>query len=213
MISPAEFVRAHTAVASPPLCPELRLCLATHITPLWEDLEAWLDRTNVAPPYWAFVWPGGQALSRYVLDNPSIVCGRSVLDLAAGCGASAIAAAQAGGRAEASEIDAVAAAAIGLNAALNGIAVDVLFADVTERADSEWDIIIAGDVCYEKSMTEKIFPWLRAQAAEGATVLLADPGRDYLPTSGLREVARYDVPTSLDLERGERRETSVYRVV
>lgn len=200
-------------MASPPLVPELLLCLADEITPLWQDLEAWLGRANVAPPYWAFCWPGGQALTRYLLDHPEAVRGCRVLDLAAGCGASAIAAAKQASAVQASDIDPLAITAIGLNAALNAASVEALLGDVTEMVgEPAWDVILAGDVCYEKSMTEKLFLWLLQRAAAGATVLIADPGRNYLPKAGLHELACYDVATSLDLEKDKRRDTRVYRV-
>jgi predicted nicotinamide N-methyase len=212
MIAPEDFIRAHTAIGSAPLVPEIRLCLASEITPLWQDLEAWLATPNVPPPYWAFVWLGGHALTRYLLDHPQLVRGRRVLDLASGCGVSAIAMAKREARVDASETDPVAAAAIGLNAALNGVAVDVLLEDVTDRHNGVWNVIVAGDVCYEKAMTAAVFPWLQRAARAGANVLLAGPGRDYLPRHGLVEVGRYVVPTSLDLEKDERRDTVVYEV-
>jgi predicted nicotinamide N-methyase len=212
MIAPDEFIRAHTTVGTAALVPEIQLCLSNDITPLWQDLEAWLGTPNVAPPFWAFVWPGGQALTRYLLDHPEVVRGRRVLDLAAGSGISAIAMAKGGARVDASEIDPVAAAAIGLNAALNSVTVEVLVEDVTDRQAAAWNVIVAGDVCYEKGMTAAIFPWLQQAARNGITVLMADPGRDYLPRHGLVEVGRYVVPTSVDLERGEWRDTLVYQV-
>ncbi len=186
---------------------------ATEVTALWQATEAELDQANLPPPYWAFCWAGGQALTRYVLDHPELVAGRRVLDFAAGCGASAIAAAQAGAaRVEAAEIDAMAAAAIRLNAALNGVAVEVLGEDVVGAA-CRWDVVVAGDVCYERPMTEYIWPWLKRLAAAGATVLMADPGRAYLPRHGLLEVARTTVATSLELEDKASREVVVYRIV
>ncbi|MBM3506135.1 MAG: methyltransferase [Alphaproteobacteria bacterium] len=212
MIAPEEFIRAHTNIASAPLVPEIQLCLANHITPLWQDLEAWLVQPNVDPPYWAFVWPGGQALTRYLLDHPEVVRGKRALDLASGCGISAIAMARGGASVDASETDRVAAAAIGLNAELNQVDVEVLVEDVTDRDNGAWGVIVAGDICYEKKMTAALFPWLQRAARGGATVLVADPGRDYLPRQGLAAITRYVVPTSLDLEKGERRETTVYRV-
>jgi len=207
------FIREVTAIASPPACPEIRLHLATEITPLWEATEQALDGMNVPPPYWAFCWAGGQALTRYVLDNPALVRGRRVLDFAAGCGVSAVAAALNGAaRVEAAEIDRLAGAAIANNAALNGVAVEVVLDDVVGCAN-RWDVVVAGDVCYEKPMTEHIWPWLRRLAADGATVLMADPGRAYLPRHGLLEVARMVVETSLELEDRTQREVVVYRIV
>jgi predicted nicotinamide N-methyase len=210
----AAFVRAQTAIASPPLVPEIRLHLATQITPLWEATEASLAAANVAPPYWAFAWPGGQALSRHILDHADSVRGRRVLDFAAGCGIAAIAAAKAGAAdVTASDIDAIAAAVIGINAALNGVTIATTTADLTRDAAARWDTVIAGDVCYERPMAEAVMPWLRALARDGVTVLMADPGRAYLPTGGFAEVARYDVPTSLELEDRTMRTTRVLRLL
>jgi predicted nicotinamide N-methyase len=210
----AAFVRAQTAITAPPLVPEIRLHLATQITPLWEATEATLAAANVPPPYWAFAWPGGQALSRYVLDNPATVRGLRVLDFAAGCGLGAIAAAMAGAaHVVASDIDTIAIRVMMLNAALNDVTFETTAADLSRESDARWDVIIAGDVCYERPMAEAILPWLRALAGKGVAVLMADPGRAYLPASGLEEIARYDVPTSLELEDRTLRTTRVLRLL
>ncbi len=210
---PRAFIREVTEVSQPPACPEINLWLATEVTPLWEATEAALLRVNLPPPYWAFCWAGGQALTRYVLDNPDLVRGKRVLDFAAGSGATAIAAAI-NGAAEvvAADIDPLACAVIPMNAELNGVAVAVADHDVVGQP-CRWDVVVAGDVCYEAPMTAHIFPWLRQMAAAGATVLMADPGRAYLPKTGLLEVARTTVATSLELEDRTRREVVVYRIV
>ncbi len=207
----AEFVRAHTAVAAAPLVPELSLHLATEITPLWEATEAWLETKGVAPPYWAFAWPGGQATARHLLDHPEQARGRRVLDFAAGCGIAALAAARAGAsRVEACEIDPIAIAAIRMNAAINTLTVTATLGDLA-GAPARWDLILAGDVCYEAPMTRHILPWLRALA--GSTeVWLADPGRAYLPERGLEAIAVYDVPTTTELEDRTERRTTLYRL-
>ena len=208
------FVLANTAIAAAPLVPEIRLHLATEVTPLWQATESELARSGLEPPFWAFAWPGGQALARYVLDRPELVRNRRVLDIAAGSGLAAIAAAKAGAaRVVANEIDDFAAVALALNAALNGAAVEVSRRDLLGGSVDRFDVVLAGDVCYERPMTERIVPWLRARAAEGALVLLGDPGRAYLPSSGLVELARYDVPTTLELEDRTLRETVVWRVM
>lgn len=210
---PAGFIKANTEVAQPPACPEISLWTATEVTPLWEATEAALLRVNLPPPYWAFCWAGGQALTRYVLDNPDMVRGKRVLDFAAGSGASAIAAARNGAaQVQAVEIDAMAATAIGLNAELNAVEIEVICADIVGQ-ECCWDVVVAGDVCYEKPMTEYIFPWLRRLAADGALVLMADPGRAYLPKHGLLEVARKKVATSLELEDRTTREVVIYKIV
>ena len=210
---PAAFIREMTEVSQPPACPEISLWMATEVTPLWEATEQALMRVNLPPPYWAFCWAGGQALTRYILDNPDLVRGKRVLDFAAGSGATAIAAARNGAaRVEAAEIDSMAAAVIPLNAELNGVNVEVLFGDVV-GTECRWDVVVAGDVCYEQPMTEHIWPWLRKLAADGATVIMADPGRAYLPKHGLLEIARMEVATSLELEDRTRREVVVYKIV
>jgi predicted nicotinamide N-methyase len=210
---PAIFVRGNTAVEAPPLVPEIRLHLATEITPIWQASEESLARGAVPPPYWAFGWAGGQALARYLLDHRETVAGRSVLDFGSGSGLVAIAAAKAGARrALAADIDPFAAAAIAANAALNDVRVDVATADMVGTADPRWEVVTAGDVCYERDMAERIVPWLRALAGKGALVLLGDPGRAYLPAAGLVEHARYLVPTSRELEDRDARDTVVWQV-
>ncbi len=198
------FIRANTTAAFAPLVPEITLQLATEITPIWQASEAWLAAENVSPPFWAFAWPGGQALARRVLDAPQLVAGRRVLDFAAGGGIAAIACAMAGAEVEACEIDPLAVAAIRLNAEANGARVDALHADMV-GTECRWDLILCGDVCYEAPMTARILPWLRRMAAS-AEVWVADPGRAYAPRDGVQTLAVYDVPTTLELEdRAERR--------
>jgi predicted nicotinamide N-methyase len=209
----ASFVRCNTAVAAPPLIPEIRLHLATEITPIWQATEETLARRQLPPPFWAFAWVGGQALARYLLDHPEIVAGRMVFDFAAGSGLVAIAAAKAGAvRVIAAEIDPFAAAAIAANAALNGVAVAVVTDDPIGSRDPDWAVVTAGDVCYEQPMAERATAWLRRLAEGGSRVLIGDPGRAYLPKTRLVERARYDVPTSRELEDRDCRETVVWEI-
>lgn len=210
-----EFIRANTALERPPMVPELRLHLATEITPIWQATEAMLEQAGIDPPYWAFCWPGGQALARYVLDHPTLVAGRTVLDFAAGSGVAALAAMRAGARrAIANDIDAMSLLAAGLNAQTNGLSIEGDGRDLLALPpDPAVDVVLAGDVCYEKPMAEAVFAWLRRNAAAGKSVLLGDPGRSYLPVHGLQEVARYDIPTSLQLENRGMKETVVWRVL
>jgi predicted nicotinamide N-methyase len=210
MLNPIDFVRAETIVASPPLVPEIRLHLASEVVPLWQATEVNLTERGLPPPYWAFAWPGGQALARHLLDHPDLVRGKRVLDFAAGSGLAAIAAAKAGAQSvAAAEIDRFAIAAIGLNAALNAVNLELIEADILGEA-SRWDVVLAGDVCYERPMAERVGQWLKGLAAAGTLVLMGDPGRNYLPATGLSEIARYQVPTSLDLEDRVLRETIVW---
>ncbi len=208
------FIQANTELTTAAACPEIRLYLATEVTPLWQATEAYLEGNNLPPPYWAFAWVGGQALARHLLDRPELVVGKRVLDFAAGCGIAAIAAAMGGAAAaEAAEIDPMALAAIALNATANGVAVTGTDQDVLERADCPWDVVLAGDVCYERPMAEKAFAWLRRCAAAGAEVLMADPGRAYLPRTGLMKVAAFTIECSLDLEDRTSRDVTVYKIV
>lgn len=207
----ARFIAAHTAPSHAPLVGEIVLRLATEITPIWQASEDWLARAGVAPPFWAFAWPGGQALARHVLDGHLPVGGRRVLDFASGCGLAAIACAQRqAASVEASEIDPLAIAAIGINARANGVDVIALPDDIVGAA-CRWDVILCGDVCYERPMTRHIMPWLR-RMAETAEVIVADPGRDYRPGQGMVALAAYDVPTSRELEDRDQRRTVLYRV-
>ena len=209
---PAAFVRANTVLQAPRLLPEIRLHLASEVIPLWQASEEELAAKGVPPPYWAFAWAGGQALARYLLDHPETVAGKRVLDFASGSGLDAVAAMQAGAAAvEAAEIDAFACAAIALNAEANGVAVTVTAEDVIDR-DGGWDVVLAGDVCYEKPMAGRVESWLKALARNGTTVLLGDPKRNYLPTDGLERLATYTVPTTRELEDSDLRNATVWRV-
>ena len=213
-MDPDLFVRDNTEIVAPPLVPEIRLHLATEVTPIWQATEDSLAQGAVPPPFWAFAWAGGQALARYLLDRPETVAGRAVLDFGAGSGLVAIAAAKAGGvRVAAADIDPFAAAAIAANAALNGVELAIVSADLLDAEPGAWPVVTAGDVCYERPMTENAMAWLRRLAGSGSLVLLGDPGRAYLPQTGLRELARYRVPTSRELEDREVRETVVWEVL
>jgi predicted nicotinamide N-methyase len=206
-----DFIRSHTVTATAPLVPEIALLLATEITPIWHATETWLHENNVAPPYWAFAWPGSQALARHVLNHPHLVAGRRVLDFAAGCGLAAIACAMAGAASvEAIEIDRIATEAIRLNAEANDVAVLARTQDIIGEP-GRWDLILCGDVCYEAPMTRRIMPWLH-RLARDAEVWVADPGRAYLPADGLEPFATYAVPTSLELEDKTMRQTRLLRL-
>src|SRR5689334_22790183 len=213
-MEPVDFIRRNTAIAAPPLVPEIRLYLASEITPIWRATEETLARGAVPPPYWAFAWAGGQGLARYLLDHPETVAGREVLDIGSGSGIVAIAAAKAGAsRIVAAEIDHFAAAAIALNAPLNDVAITVETRDLLDRAAAGWGVALAGDICYEEPMSSRAIALLRRIAARGRLALLGDPGRAYLPREGLVERARYVVPTSRELEDREAREGVVWEVL
>lgn len=209
---PAAFVRAHTCPLPVPHAPEITLLLAQEATPLWQKTEEELGEIGLPPPFWAFAWAGGQALARYLLDNPAVVRRRRVLDVASGSGLVAIAAMKAGAlSAEACDIDAFAGAAMALNAALNGVVVTPRIADIVGRDDG-WEVVLAGDIAYERETAARVFAWLEALARRGATVLVGDPGRAYLPKEGLRLLATYGVPVSRDLEDNDIKQTRVFAV-
>jgi predicted nicotinamide N-methyase len=206
------FIRANTVIGTAPLVPEITLHLASEITPIWHATEAWLAERALEPPFWAFAWPGGQALARYILDHPGTVAGRRVLDFAAGGGIAAIACAMAGANhVEAAEIDPLAAATIMLNAACNQVVVTAVAQDIV-GSDCRWDLILCGDVCYEAPMTGHILPWLQRMTGQ-AEVWIADPGRAYLPKQGISRFSEYCVPTTLELEDRTERTVVLYRLL
>lgn len=204
------FIRANTALLPVPHVPEIHLHVAHEAMELWQRTEDELAEIGLPPPFWAFAWAGGQALSRYVLDHPEVIRGKQVLDFASGSGLVAIAAKRAGAAdVVGAEIDGFAGVAIGLNAAANGVAVEVLIEDVIGR-DGGWDVVLAGDVCYEQGMAARVIGWLGALQARGAMVLIGDPGRSYLPKARLVELAVYMVPVVGALEDNEIKKTSVW---
>jgi predicted nicotinamide N-methyase len=203
------------AVLSPvPLVPEILLHQAAEPISAWEHTEEALGRTGLPPPYWAFAWPGGQALARYLLDTPGSVRGRRVLDIAAGSGLAAIAAALAGAAAvTACDVDPIAVAAIALNAAANRVAVTARVADLLAGDDGGWpeaDVVLAADAFYQRELADRVMSFLEAARARGAAVLAADPGRPYLPASRLTPLASYDVPGLGVLEDAERKLSTVW---
>ncbi len=210
---PAAFVRDNTAVERPALVPEIALHLASEVVPLWQATEEDLAETGLPPPFWAFAWAGGQALARFLLDEPEWVAGKRVLDFAAGSGVQGIAAVLAGAaQVEASEIDRFALAALALNAEANGVTLELRDEDVVGLPNPGWEVVLAGDVCYERPMAERVARWLGGLAREGVTVLLGDPGRSYLPKAGLTRLARYAVPTTRELEDSDLRNAIVWQV-
>lgn len=213
---PQTFIRANTALEAPAMVPEFKLWLASEYVPIWQATEAWLEEQNIDPPYWAFCWPGGQAVARYLLDNPTLVEGKRVIDFAAGSGVSSMAAAKAGAASVlANDIDLLSLVAARLNAEANGLSIDTSSADwlAGRDGDPETEVVIAGDVCYEREMSKRALDWLRGHANRGRLVLLGDPGRNYFSAQGLEERARYEIPTTLQLENRGMRETVVWRVL
>ncbi|MEM7225217.1 MAG: 50S ribosomal protein L11 methyltransferase [Pseudomonadota bacterium] len=212
--NPRRFVPANCRVQGPPLVPEIELYLASEGLPLWQAGEAELAAAGLPEPFWAFAWAGGQGLARYLLDNPALIASKRALDFAAGSGLAGIAAALAGAnRIEAADTDPFALAALTHNGALNGVALEALAEDLIGRANPGWDVVLAGDVCYEQPLAARAFPWLKDMAAGGALVLLGDPGRSYLPKTGLERLAAYGLKTCRALEDTDLRNAVVWRVL
>jgi predicted nicotinamide N-methyase len=210
--TPTDFVRANTRLAPVPFVPELVLHQADEPIELWERTEA--GGAEQPPPFWAFAWAGGQALARHVLDEPELVAGRDVLDLATGSGLVAVAAARAGARSvTANDIDPLSLAAAEANASANGVKVALIEGDLLETGYADAGVILAGDVFYSREMAARVLPFLRAAARRGALVLVGDPGRAYLPTEGMVRRATYDVPVVEELESVPVRRTSVWQGV
>lgn len=208
---PETFIRANTQLHPVPHAPELQLHVASEITPIWQMTEEALGELGLAPPFWAFAWAGGQAIARYLLDNPDEVRGKTVLDFASGSGLCAIAAMKAGAaRALACDIDPFCRAAIALNAQANSVSVDSVIADLLDRPAPPVDLILAGDICYEKPLAERVLAWLAAAQGAGARVLIGDPGRSYFPRQGLEKLAQYEVKTTRELEDIEIKRTGVW---
>ena len=206
------FVLANTRAQHPPHTPELELLLADEVTPIWRLTEEALEAIGLPPPFWAFAWAGGQALARYLLDHPQVVAGKRAIDFAAGSGIVAIAAMKVGAQGVlAADIDPFCEAAVGLNAALNGVAVDFTADNLLDQPPPAWaEVILAGDICYEKPLAERVLAWLGEARAAGASVLIGDPGRSYFPRQGLEKLAEYQVPTTRELEDMEVKKTAVW---
>lgn len=204
------FIVANTALLAPPHVREIRLHLAHEAFELWNRTEQELEAIGLPPPFWAFAWAGGQGLARYILDHPETVKGRAVLDFASGSGLVAIAAAKAGAAAVlASDIDPYSVEAIGLNGTINGVELTVTGENLVDT-DKGWDVVLAGDVFYERSLAARLEAWLGKLARRGATVLIGDPGRTYLPRDRLVCKARYDVEVMRALEDAQVKRTCVW---
>ena len=211
LVDRAAFIRANTRLLAVPHAPEITLHLADEATELWRRTEEDLGRLGLPPPFWAFAWAGGQALARYILDNPHLVAGKRVLDFASGSGLVAVAAAKAGAkRVEASEIDDFALSAMILNARANNVALEIRSGDLVGRREP-WDVVLAGDVSYERDMARRVTDWLAGLHARGATVLIGDPGRSYLDRDRLEPIVEYRVPVTRELEDAEIKKTQVWR--
>ncbi len=210
---PAQFIRDHTVLTPTPLVPEISLYVASEMLPIWQMTEDEMHKVGLPPPFWAFAWAGGQALARYVLDNPELVAGKRVLDFGAGSGLAGIAAMLAGAaKVSAAEIDPIAIIALDLNARANNVVLVPIEGDIVGQISRDWDVVLAADVCYEGPASKLIVAWLDDLARTGVLVLMGDPGRTYFPKSGHEKLISYAVKTTTELEDTDLRNTSVWRV-
>ena len=211
---PRAFILANTRLKPVPHVPEIVLHVADESVPLWQKTEEELGAEGLPPPYWAFAWAGGQALARYVLDHRDAVYGKRVLDLAAGSGLVAIAAARAGAAPViAADIDPFTEAAISLNAEANGVYIEILVRDLLDDAspaEPRYDAILVGDLFYERDTAARALGFLDRHATRGTIVLIGDPGRTYLPKERLVKLCEYAVPVTLELEDLEIKRTAVW---
>lgn len=211
--SRTDFIRANTRLCSPGLIPEIRLHLADESLAIWEKTEAELAELNLPPPYWAFAWVGGQALARYVLDNPEVVAGKRVLDLGSGSGLVAIAAMRAGALfARAADIDPYSSIAASLNAHANLVALDIVESDLLNTTPAGFDVLLVGDLFYERATAERVLAFIDRISATGTTVLAGDPRRSYFPVARFETVAHYDVVTTRELEDADTKSAAVWRL-
>lgn len=209
----AELTGAETELLPVRLVPEIRLYQASDPVCLWQRTEDAAGQTGLEPPFWAFAWPGGQALARYLLDHPETVRGRHVIDLATGSGLVAIAAVMAGAAAVTGyDIDPLAAGAVSMNAAANGVAVAAACADILDEAGPPpgTGLVLAADAFYQRELAARIMRFLARSQAGGADVLIGDFGRAYLPRDRLRSLASYDVPGLRMLEGSDVKRTTVW---
>lgn len=209
----AAFIKKNTRLQSTNLVPELNLHLADESLPIWEKTEEELGGMNLPPPFWAFAWAGGQALARYIFDNPDLVAGKRVLDLGSGCGIVSIAAMKAGAAsALAADVDAFAAVAAGVNAEANGVAFETTERDLLDGSAEGFDIVLVGDLFYEKRLSERVIAFMRKALEAGLPVLVGDPRRSYFPKDLFDCIVQYDVPVSRELEDNEIKRAAVWRM-
>jgi predicted nicotinamide N-methyase len=212
---PRQFIIDNTRLLAPPLVPEIKLHLAEESLPIWRKTEEELGEANVPPPYWAFAWAGGQALGRYLIDEPATVCGKRVLDVGSGSGLTAIVASRCGAlEVVAADIDLFALAAVAINADANGVTVATTTTDVLAAPpDPRWDVILVGDLFYERGLADSVLAYAQAAARQGALVLAGDPQRSYFPRDRFQKLATYSVPVTRELEDATIKQTAVWRLI
>ncbi len=207
----APFIAANTTLLAPPHVPEIRLHLAEESLPIWQKTEEELGEMNVPPPCWAFAWAGGQALARYLLDNPDEVRGKTVLDLGTGSGLTAIAAMKAGASSVlAADIDRMALSSARLNAAANRVTITTTEEDLLQDLPGTFGAVLVGDLFYERELAKRVLAFIAAAQAKGARVLVGDPQRSYFPKERFKLVAEYQVPVTRELEDALVKRTAVW---
>jgi predicted nicotinamide N-methyase len=210
--SVVRFITENTKLISPPLVPEMLLHLAAESLPIWQKTEDELGEFNLPPPYWAFAWAGGQAVGRYLIDHPEICRGQSVLDLGSGSGISAIAAAKTGALSVvAADIDKVALAACALNARANAADLKITGADLLAEPPRGEDIVIVGDLFYERQLADRVVSYIAEAKARGSAVFIGDPQRSYFPEGRYTRLAEYQVLVTREFEDAEIKRTAVWR--
>ncbi|XP_033112501.1 electron transfer flavoprotein beta subunit lysine methyltransferase-like [Anneissia japonica] len=184
LVNSKNLIEKHTVVSTNHLSPSIKLRLITPECPLW---YSGTDDCPFNEPYWAFYWPGGQALTRFILDHPDMFRGKSLLDVGCGCGASAIAGAMVGARTVlANDIDPVAIDAVRLNMLLNNVTLETSSENLIGHHYTNLDVVLLGDMFYDKDFSNMLNDWLKELAARGTTILVGDPGRVYLRDHPIR---------------------------
>ncbi|WP_140983962.1 class I SAM-dependent methyltransferase [Asticcacaulis tiandongensis] len=208
------FIRHHTEALPVPALADIRLYQAHEVTGLWQMTEAELEAHNLPPPFWAFAWAGGQGLGLYIQDHPHIVRGKRVLDLACGSGLVGIVAAKCGAaEVTVNDIDPFTEAACALNAELNGVTLRFDGSDRLSDDIPEVDVILAGDIFYEKGMSSAMLTFLRRAHDKHIAIFLGDPHRSYLPREGLRREAHYEVATQTTIEDSPTKTVSIWSLI
>jgi predicted nicotinamide N-methyase len=212
-VDATRFILEHTHILPVPSLSCLKLYQANEVTPLWQMTEMELQIGQIAPPFWAFAWAGGQALGQYIFDFPHIVKGRSVFDMASGSGVVAICAALQGALSiTANDIDPFAEAAIGLNAALNGVSLRVETQDRLKGDVPEVDVILAGDICYDRNLRDAMLTFFGKARHKGIEVYVGDPHRTYFPETGFERLMTYEIKTQTEIEDSPIKRASVWRM-
>jgi predicted nicotinamide N-methyase len=209
----AALVALLTEPVALPLTPALRLHLARDPRGIWETVEGARSQDDAKRPFWAFAWPGGQALARYLLDHPDVAAGRRVLDIGAGSGVACIAALKAGAAsALANDIDPLAIAASRLNAGINGVTLTTSTADLLGGTIGNADMILLSDIVYEPELLTRVSGFIDAMRARDIPVLFGDRGTTKLPMRRAQRLAEYAADVVPPMIEGQFERGLVWRV-